>query len=115
MSNGINNMDDLLDDGISRSLSELGFIFPKTLDDFKILDNQAKSSKIIQPDSIKDPFKFFGKRAFKSNQLQGHEYSQTKYLQSFAQAAREGNVISDEIKRKMTEDKQKSRRNEKEE
>lgn len=114
MSNQIENMDDLLDDSIDRSLRTLGFVFPRAEDHFRRLDDHAKNSKTIQPDRIKDPLEFLGKRAFKRPKALVPEEVPNEYFQSFAQAAREGKAISDEVKQKMLDDKLKARDKKKE-
>jgi len=108
MNNTLNNMDDLFDDNIGISLRQLGVIFPREVADFKRIESQVKKNKIIQPEHLKDPFSFLGKRTFKSWSKSTGEEDEKLYSQNLAQAARDGKIISDEIKKKMVEDKLKS-------
>ena len=108
MSNIINNMDDLCDDNIGNSLRRLGYAFPKTASDFRRIDSEVKNNNSTPPGRLKDPFNFLGKRCFKKDiHIEGDK---KVFIQNLSQAAREGNDISDEIKRKMAEDKQNSRK-----
>jgi hypothetical protein len=108
MNNGKDNFDDLFDDNIGKSLRELGFLFPKTDAEFKTLEKEIKNSKMPQLNRLKDPYAFLGKRSYKKQQLTIGFNFRDGYGQNFAQAAREGNCISDELKQKMAEDKKKA-------
>jgi len=103
MKNDNSYIDDLFDDGIARSLNALGFVFPRTAADFDLIETKIANQQNIQPERLKDPYSFLGKRAFKGDRTIVKD--QVDYSQSLAQAAREGNVISDDVKRKMAEDK----------
>jgi hypothetical protein len=113
MSNEINNMDDLLDDNISRSLRLLGFTFPRTAEDFERIDDLVKSENAMLPARLQDPYSFLGKKTFSHSRDSTIE--QGEYFQQLAQAARDGKTISDEIKKKMAQDKLKSEKKESEE
>lgn len=110
MNDEINNMKDLLDDDIHKSLSKLGFLFPKSVDDFNKLEFEIKKNPIAQPDRLKDPFHFLGQRSYyiAGQKIETEEFD---YPQNLAQAAREGKDIPEDIKRKMAEDKAISKRN----
>lgn len=109
MSNNNHNLDDLLDDDLHRLLAQSGFIFPKTDSDFENIRSQAKAMSPVQPDRLKDPYSFLGKRSFSRKLENQARQVPFEYIQRLAQAAREGSVIPDDIKKKMEEDKQKSR------
>jgi hypothetical protein len=113
MNNDINNMQDLYDDNISRSLRKIGIVFPRTAIDFKEIDAEVNEGKLAQPERLKNPFSFLGKRHFKGEQSI-HLEEQHEYSTSLAQAAREGKVISDEVKKKMAADKLNSKKTDKE-
>ena len=108
MNNEIKNIHDLLDDNISRSLRQLGLLFPRTAADFKKIENEIKNNKIVQPERLKDPNSFLGKRHFHKSIKQHQEGEPINYTQNLAQAAREGKLISEDVKKKMAEDKLKS-------
>ena len=108
MNNEKHNMDDLLDDNLGRSLRQLGFIFPNTVADFKKIESQANNTKVVQPDCLKDPYSFLGKRIHKGTVKPLYEDEQGGYSQNLAQAARDGKGISEDVKMKMAEDKLKS-------
>ena len=108
MDNALNNMDDLLDDNIGKSLRQLGFTFPKTAGDFKRLEEYVKNNKNTMPARLQDSNSFLNKRAFKPSIAHGSDEEQGEYFQKLAQAARDGNEITDEIKKRMAEDKLKS-------
>lgn len=106
MKNDNNHMDDLFDDGIARSLKALGIVFPRTVADFERIEKKIAAKQNIQPERLKDPYSFLGKRTFKGERSTTEQ--QDDYSQSLAQAAREGNTISNETKKKMAEDKLKA-------
>lgn len=108
MKKDIANMDDLFDDSIDQSLRCLGFTFPRTVSDFCQIESKVRNSKIKQPDRLKDPFVFLGKRMHNGNNQVMPDREQNEYSQNLAQAAREGKVISEEIKKRMAADKQKT-------
>lgn len=108
MNSDINNIDDLFDDSLSKSLTQLGFLFPKTIADFKRIEQHIKNNRIPQPDRLKDPYVFLNKHLFKGG-IQGNE-NDLNYSENLAQAAREGKEMTDEVKKKMLEDKLKARK-----
>lgn len=108
MNKELNYSDDLFDDEMHRSLRTLGLIFPKTIDDFRKLLLSEEVVGEIPPVGLRDPYAFLKAARFK-------KYTNTKlieigqdYSQKFAQAAREGNEISEEVKKKMEEDRRKA-------
>lgn len=105
MERTIDNIDDWFDDNIGKSLRQLGYCFPKTMADFKKIESQVKKNKIAVPDKLKNPYAFLGKRNFNGLTAVGHEEEQTSYTQNLSQAAREGKGISDEVRKRMNEDK----------
>ena len=109
MSNDDHNLDDLLDDDLYRLLAQSGFIFPKTESDFENIMRQAKEINFIQPEGLKDPYSFLGKHCFSQNQESKAGQVPLEYIQRLAEAAREGSVIPDDIKKKMAQDKQQAR------
>lgn len=115
MNNEHNNMDDLFDDNIGKSLRQLGYVFPQTTADFKHIENLAKKQPLPQPDRLKDPYQFLGKRSFKSNAGASNGESLGDYSSNLSQAAREGRNISDDIKAKMAQDKLKASQKKKDE
>lgn len=106
MKDELNNMDDLLDDNISRSLRQLGFTFPQTVEDFICIEECVKTNNISLPARLQDPYSFLGRRAYIPTRKNVHE--QSEYFQQLAQPARDGKIISEDIKKKMAEDKLKS-------
>lgn len=103
MNNELNNIDDLLDDSIGKSLRQLGFTFPRTVDDFNRIEEYVKNNKPALPKRLQDPSTFLDQKVFKSNALLRN--GQEIYFQNLAQAARDGKVITDDVKKKMAEDK----------
>src|SRR5690554_616097 len=103
MNNEINNIDDLFDDSISRSLKHLGIVFPRTFADLKKINENLYDPKVIKSGSLTDPYSFLGKRRF-SRHVEA-VLIQNDYFNNLSQAAREGREISDEIRKKMAEDK----------
>ena len=112
MINELNNMDDLLDDNIGKSLGELGFIFPSTPEDFRRIEHDLKNNAITLPKRLQDPYSFLGKRAY--HPISKNEHGKMGYTQELAQAARDGKPITEDIRRKMVEDKLKSEKTKKE-
>lgn len=107
MSNDMNNIQDLLDDSIQKSLRTLGLTFPKNAADFKKLELDISKANIIQPNRLKDPSSFLSKRSYHADKQHVELQNESDYQQNLAQAAREGNKISEDIKKKMADDKQK--------
>ena len=64
MNNELNNIDDLFDDSISRSLKHLGFVFPRNSADLRKIDENSGDAKILKSGSLTDPYSFLGKRRF---------------------------------------------------
>ncbi len=108
MNNEIDNMQDLFDDNIGRALRQLGFVFPRTAADFRRIEYDVKDNKIVQPERLKDPTSFLSKRHFKGAVKLRQEDEQVEYNTNLAQAARQGKLISEEVKKKMADDKLKS-------
>lgn len=104
MNKEINKIDDLFDNSIGRSLRRMGYIFPSTAADFKRIEEEISKEGIKQPEGLKDPFEFIGKRKFKKALGDAVE-DQNDYSLKLAQAAREGKEIPEDIKKKMAEDK----------
>ncbi len=115
MNNELDNMDDLFDDNIGKSLRHLGFIFPRTAADFKNIEDLAKKHHVKLPDRLNDPYQFLGKRSFKSDTSPLNIDQQDEYFNKLAQAARDGKTIPDDIKKKMAKDKLKSQQKRKDE
>ncbi len=111
MSNPINSIDDLFDDQIGKFLRRLGYSFPKSEADFKQIESHIKMNKAVEPERLKNPYTFLGKRSFSRHAASIPGDGQTSYSQDLSQAAREGKNISEEIRKKMTEDKLKANRN----
>lgn len=109
MSTISNNIDDFLDDEIHQSLSKLGYIFPSTISDFKEIIKSTKEKKRKQPKQLKDPYEFLNHKAYNSDKKFISANDEADYSEKFAQAAREGKQISEEIKNEMQKDKLKSR------
>ncbi|SDP99717.1 hypothetical protein SAMN05428975_5130 [Mucilaginibacter sp. OK268] len=103
MNNEINHIDDLFDDSISKSLRKLGFIFPRTCADFNKIEENIKVNKLSMPMNLRDPSVFLGKKVFQNHSA--ITLSLSDYTMKLAQAAREGNDISEEVKDKMEKDK----------
>lgn len=112
MDKEINNIDDLFDDSIGRSLRHMGYLFPSTAADFKRIEGEISKEGVKQPAGLKDPFEFIGKRRFKKALGDAVE-DQNDYSLKLAQAAREGNEIPEDIKKRMAEDKLQSRQDRK--
>lgn len=108
MNNELNNIDDLLDDNIGKSLRVLGFTFPRTAEDFKRIEECVKKNRVALPARSQDPYSFLGKRAYNLISQNVHEQGQGEYFKQLAQAARDGKIITDDIKKRMAEDKLKS-------
>lgn len=104
----LNNMDDLLEDSIGKALRELGYVFPRTLDEFKHIQECVEKKNIAMPSRLQDPYSFLGKKLFSHSAPPLQE--QGEYFQQLSQAARDGNVISDDIKKKMENDKKNARK-----
>ena len=109
MSTISNNIDDFLDDELHQSLSKLGYIFPSTISDFKEIVKSTKEGKRKQPKQLKDPYKFLNHKVYNPNENLITVNDETDYSEIFAQAAREGKQISEEVKIEMQNDKLKSR------
>ena len=109
MSTISNNIDDFLDDELHQSLSKLGYIFPNTISDFKEIIKSTKKEKHKQPKQLKDPYKFLNHKVYNPNENLITVNDETDYSEIFAQAAREGKQISEEVKIEMQNDKLKSR------
>ncbi|WP_153799671.1 hypothetical protein [Foetidibacter luteolus] len=105
MNKELDNMDDLFDDNIGKSLRQLGFMFPRTAADFKRIEDLAKKNQANLPDRLSDPYQFLGKRNFRCDINSFHIDQQDEYSNKLAQAAREGKNIPDDIKAKMAQDK----------
>ena len=106
MNKELNNMDDFLDDSIGRSLRKLGFTFPRNIEDFKSIEERVKKNGIALPERLQDPYKFLGEKTY--SLISQNEQGQGEYFQQLAQAAREGKLITDDIKKRMAEDKLKA-------
>lgn len=106
MNNELNNMDDLLDDSVGKSLRELGFTFPRNIEDFKSIEEYVKKNRIALPERLQDPYKFLGEKTYSF--ISQNEQGQGEYFQQLAQAARAGKVITEDIKKRMAEDKLKA-------
>ncbi|WP_185226258.1 hypothetical protein [Chryseobacterium indologenes] len=102
------NINEFLNDDIHEALEELGFIFPKTINDFIEIEKNVNGKKRKRPEQLKDPFKFLNNRVYKGTIGYSENYTES-YSQNFAQAAREGKTISEDLKQRMIEDKIKSR------
>lgn len=109
MSTISNNIDDFLDDELHQSLSKLGYIFPSTISDFKEIIKSTKEEKRKQPKQLKDPYEFLNHKVYNSDKKFISANDGADYSEKFAQAAREGKQISEEIKNEMQKDKLKSR------
>ena len=108
MSRELNFSDDLFDDEIHQTLRTLGFTFPKTIDDFGKLLFSEEIVGEAPPEDLRDPYVFLKAVRFKKHMdIKSREIGQD-YSQKFAQAAREGNKISDEVKKKMEEDRRRA-------
>lgn len=103
MNNEINHIDDLFDGSISKSLRNLGFVFPRTCADFNKLEENIKVNKLSMPMNLRNPSVFLGKKVFQRHSAV--TLSLSDYSMQLAQAAREGNNISDDVKDKMEKDK----------
>ena len=108
MSTISNNIDDFLDDELHQSLTKLGYIFPSTINDFKEIIKSTKEEKRKQPKQLKDPYKFLNNKVYNHNKNWVATSNESDYSEIFAQAAREGKQISEEIKNEMQKDKLKS-------
>lgn len=104
-----NNIDDFLDDELHQSLSKLGYIFPNTISDFKEIIISTKKEKRKQPKQLKDPYKFLNHKVYNQNKNLININDEADYSEIFAQAAREGKQISEEVKNEMQKDKLESR------
>lgn len=109
MSTISNNIDDFLDDELHQSLSKLGYIFPSTISDFKEIIKSTKEKKRKQPKQLRDPYEFLNHKVYNSDNKLISINKESEYSEKFAQAAREGKQISEEIKKEMQKDKLKSR------
>lgn len=109
MSTISNKMDSFLDDELHKALSKLGYIFPTTIEDFKEIKEKADKKTPRQPERLKDPFTFLNNHVYKCEENFKELNIVGNYSQNFAQAAREGKTISEEIKKEMQNDKIKSR------
>lgn len=109
MSNNDHNLDDLLDNDLYKLLSQSGFIFPKDESDLENIIHQAKGINFTQPEGLKDPYSFLGKHRFSRDQEYKVVQAPLEYIQRLAEAAREGSVIPEDIKKKMALDKQQAR------
>lgn len=109
MSTISNNIDDFLDDELHQSLSKLGHIFPSTISDFKEIIKSTKEEKRKQPKQLKDPYEFLNHKVYNSHKKLISINDEAEYSEKFAQAAREGKQISEEVKNEMQNDKLKSR------
>lgn len=103
MNNEINHIDDLFDDSISKSLRKLGFIFPRSCTDFNQIEENIKVNNLAIPINLRDPSVFLGKKVFQNHAA--ITLSLSDYSMQLAQAAREGNDISEDVKDKMEKDK----------
>jgi hypothetical protein len=103
------DIDDFMNDNIHEALEGLGFIFPKTINDFNKIEKDVNRRKRKQPEQLKDPFKFLNQRVYRDAMNLTSFPTEQDYSQNFAQAAREGKTISEDLKLKMSEDKFKSR------
>lgn len=115
MSDDLNRIDDMLNYDISRSLQKLGFTFPKTIEDFDRLLAIDDQYMVSPPEYIIDPYVFLEKSVSGKNKRRSASKTlevPQDYSQKFAQAAREGKEITDDIKRKMAADKLNSKRGE---
>ena len=113
MSNELNFSDDLFDDEIHQTLRTLGLIFPKTKDDFRKLLFSEETAGEAPPEDLRDPLVFLKAVRFQKHMdIKSIEIGQD-CSQKFAQAAREGNKISEEVKNKMEEDRRKASLNKK--
>jgi hypothetical protein len=108
MNNSIDSIDGLFDDQIAKVLKQLGYSFPKSEADFKKIESDLKMNGTIQPEALKNPYTFLGKRSFKCQITSTSGDDQIFYDQNLSQAARAGKDISEEIRRKMAEDKLKA-------
>ena len=102
MKNAQGNVNNLGDKTVHKHLKSLGYVFPQNKEDFEKLEQEVSETKISKPESFKDPLKFIGRKLKKYQQ---QEQSSETYEQNLAQAAREGNEISDEVKKQMDKDK----------
>ncbi|MFN7492240.1 MAG: hypothetical protein ACK5RG_04930 [Cyclobacteriaceae bacterium] len=102
MKNEQGNVNNLADKTVHKHLKSLGYVFPQNTEDFERLEKEVSETQISKPESFKDPMKFIGRKLKKYQQ---HEQTFEAYEQNFAQAAREGNEISDDIKKQMALDK----------
>lgn len=109
MSTISNNIDDFLDDELHQSLSKLGYIFPSTISDFKEIIKSTKEKKRKQPKQLKNPYEFLNHKVYNCDKKFISINDEAEYSEKFAQAAREGKQISEEIKNEMQIDKLKSR------
>jgi hypothetical protein len=102
MKNEQGNVNNLVDKTVHKHLKSLGYVFPQNKEDFEKLEEEVSKTKISKPESFKDPLKFLGRKLKKYQQ---QEQSFEAYEQNLAQAAREGNEISDDVKKQMEQDK----------
>jgi mRNA-degrading endonuclease HigB of HigAB toxin-antitoxin module len=102
MKNEQGNANNLVDKTVHKHLKSLGYVFPQNKEDFEKLEEEVSNTKISKPESFKDPLKFLGRKLKKYQQ---QEQSFEAYEQNLAQAAREGNEISDDVKKQMEQDK----------
>lgn len=102
MKNEQGNSNNLVDKTVHKHLKSLGYVFPQNKEDFEKLEEEVSKTKISKPESFKDPLAFLGR---KLKRYQQQEQSSESYEQNLAQAAREGNEISDDVKKQMEQDK----------
>lgn len=105
MNNDFNNIDDLFDDKIDASLRKLGFIFPRTVEDFNAIEGQLKIEPLAKSERMSNPVLFLQQRRFVAPSCRDNGQQLEEYSRELSQAAREGKSIPDDIRQKMASDK----------
>ncbi len=103
------NIDEFLDPEILKSLKSLDFVIPTTIEDYDRLEQEIKKKPLTKPTRLKDPFSFIESKN-KTVKLDPIQNKSNTYEQNLAWAAREGKSISDQVKQKMRQDKQDSKK-----
>ncbi len=95
------------EESINDALHAHDLKLPKTFEEVRKTEIEFKKSKIILPEILKDYSNVFKERGLIGKVFDINSSSYNEY----AQAAREGGEISEEVRNKMIEDRQKAEKN----
>ncbi len=113
MSNNNQNNKQELNEDIFNILKMAGFLFPETPSEVEQIELELKQCTIKLPESISDASKAFDLICNSSDdiplKIKPNISNSDNTLRNLARAAREGGDISDELAKRMQEDRKKAR------